>query len=72
MRQIILTDEQARILSNAVDEVELRDQSGNVLGYVPPAFTAADIARAKSALASNQPRYTTEQVLSYLRGLKTN
>ncbi len=71
MTQLILNDEQARILSQALEPVELLDNKGNVLRTVPPIWTAEDIAEAKRRIASGQPGLTTAQVLAQLRSLES-
>jgi len=71
MREIVLTQEQTEVVAQAQDAVQVRDPKGNVLGYIEPSdFTPEEIAEAKRALASNQPRYTTAQVLEHLRSLE--
>ncbi len=70
MTHIVLNEEQARIVASALQPVQVRDGKGNVLGVIPPVWTAEDIADAKRRLASNEPHYTTEQVLDYLRSLE--
>jgi hypothetical protein len=70
MFEIVLTDEQARVVSSALKPVQVRDRKGNVLGTITPAWTEADVAEAKRILATNKTWYTTEQVLSHLRSLE--
>jgi hypothetical protein len=70
MAHIILNDEQARVVASALHAVQVRDGKGNVLGYIPPIWTEEDIAEAKRRLASEEPRYTTAQVLEHLRSLE--
>src|SRR5262249_28235353 len=70
MDHIVLNDEQAQLVATALKPVQVRDVKGNVLGYIPPVWTEEDIADAKRRLASEEPRYTTAQVLEYLRSLK--
>lgn len=68
MPEIVLTKEQTDVVAQAQDVVQVRDLKGNVLGYIErPDFTPEEIAEAKRALGSDQPRYTTAQVLEYLR-----
>jgi hypothetical protein len=68
MLQIILDDEQARLLASALKSVEIRDRQGNLLRVIPPVWTEEDVADAKKRLASDEPRYTTAEVLKHLRG----
>ncbi|HEX6986421.1 MAG TPA: hypothetical protein VF170_13645 [Planctomycetaceae bacterium] len=76
MPHIILDDEQAKILAGARDAVELRDRRGRSLGVVTPSaaaetgFTEEEIAEALRRSRSNEPRYTTQQVLDHLASLE--
>jgi len=70
MHHIIVDDQQAKIISEATESVEIRDPRGRHLGYVARRFTDEDIAIAKRRLASDEPRYTTQQVLDHLRSLE--
>ncbi|MBI1904440.1 MAG: hypothetical protein HYS13_25370 [Planctomycetia bacterium] len=70
MPHIVVDDEQAKTISESTGYVEIRDQRGRRLGYVAPGFTEDEIAEAKRRLASDDPRYTTQQVLTHLRSLE--
>ncbi len=75
MTDIVVTDEQAQVIVNSTDEVLIRDQNGNVLGRIvsePSPDDAAILDEAKRRLASDQPRYTTRQVLDHLKSLKSS
>jgi len=67
MTQLVLTEEQAKVAASALRPLEVHDTRGNVVGTFSPIWTAADITEAKNRLASSEPRYTTAQVLEYLR-----
>ena len=77
MTQIILTPEQAAILSAADSPIVLRDPNGVVVGFVArrgqfatpkvPLFTPEEIAEAERDLDSEGPWYTTKEVLESLR-----
>ena len=67
MPQIIVNEEQAKIISESPECIETRDQSSKHLGYVTPGFSEADIAIAKQRMASDQPRYTTREVLDWVQ-----
>ena len=69
MLEIVLTDEQAKAVASALKPVPVRDSRGNVLGCIAPIWTEEDLADAKRRLASDEPRYTTAQVLEHLRAL---
>ncbi len=70
MPHIVVDDQQAKIIAEAAQTVEIRDQKGNRLGYIAHAFTDEDIAVAKRRLQSDEPRFTTREVLSHLRSLE--
>ena len=70
MPHIVVNEEQARIISETPECVEIRDQNGRHLGYVTPGFSEEDIAIAKQRQASNQPRRTTQEVLEHLQSLE--
>ena len=70
MPQIVLNEEQAKVVATSLQPVQVRDAQGNLLGTIPPIWTEEDIAEAKRVLASNGPWYTTEQVLAHLRSLE--
>jgi hypothetical protein len=69
MSQIILNDEQFKAVIAATGSVEVCDPKGRVLGVIGPPLSPEEEAcaeEARRALASNQPRYTSEQVFTYL------
>jgi hypothetical protein len=70
MTQLILTEEQARIVAQAPGGVEVCDPWGNVMGRLTPPYSAADIAEARRRLASDQPRYSADQVRARLEALQ--
>ncbi len=70
MPHIVVNDEQARIISESAESIEIRDLSGKHLGYVAHGFTDEDIAIAKQRLASDEPRYTTQEVLDHIQSLE--
>ncbi len=75
---IILDDDQARTLTEAREAVELRDRRGNPLGMISPLpaateteFTAEEIAETRRRIDSDEPRFTSRQVLDRLRSLES-
>jgi hypothetical protein len=58
MTEIVLTEEQARILAGATSSVVVRNPSGAVVGAIDPREAAA-IARAKLRAANPSPYYYT-------------
>lgn len=69
MSHIIVTDEQAALISRSNGMIQVQDCQGRVIGYVTPAPTAEEIAKLKARLSVPQPTYTTAQVLEHLRSL---
>ncbi len=70
MPHIVVDDEQAKIISESAESIEIRDRNGRHLGYVAHGFTEEDIAVAKQRMASDEPRYTTQQVLNHIQTLE--
>jgi hypothetical protein len=69
MHHVVVDDQQAKIISDATESIEIRDPRGRHLGYVAQGFTDEDIAIAKDRVASDEPRYTTPEVLQHLQSL---
>lgn len=70
MLHIIVDDEQAKLIRESAENVEIRDRNGKHLGYVTHGWTEEDIASAKAQLNSDEPRYTTKEVLEHLESLE--
>ena len=70
MPHITVDDTQARLIMEAERTIEIRDRHGNHLGYVAHGFSAEDIAVARQRFASDEPRYSTREVLEHLRSLE--
>jgi hypothetical protein len=70
MTPLVLTDEQTKVATSTLRPWQVHDNHGNLVGTFSPICTEADIAEAKSRLASSEPRYTTAQVVEYLKTLK--
>jgi hypothetical protein len=71
MSEIVLDDAQAKLLTEPGARVPVRDRRGNYLGYVAvePKLTEAEIAEFKRRAASNEKRFTTQEVLDRLAKL---
>ncbi len=77
MSDLIITHEQAKVLSEATVPVAIRDPEGKLLGYASPSehkpkshgFTREEIAETRRRADSDGPWYTTAQVLEHLRKL---
>ncbi len=68
--ELILTEEQAKIVAQALGPVAVRDSNGKVLGHIEPKPTPEMIAELKRRAASPGPFYTGEQVQARLRALQ--
>lgn len=71
MANLIVDENQAKLIAQARETIEIRDRHGNHRGYVAHGFSAEDIIVAKERLASDEARYSTREVLAYLRSLET-
>ncbi len=70
MPVIILDADQAKVLREASDLVELRDEQGQVLAQILPQSEAALLAEARRRLAANGPRYSSADVRARLQRLQ--
>jgi hypothetical protein len=70
MLEIVLNPEQAKVVASSLQPVQVRDERGNVLGVIAPAWTEEEIADAKRRLASGEPRLTLAQVLQHLGSVR--
>jgi hypothetical protein len=70
MVQLVLSDEQMKLLERGESErVEILAPTGRVLGDFYCGFTPEEVQRALEVRKSNQPTFTTEEVLAHLRSL---
>jgi hypothetical protein len=70
MPHITVDDEQAEVILKSSSNLEIRDRQGRCIAYVTHGVTKEDIELAKQRLASDEPRFTTHEVLEYLRSLE--
>lgn len=70
MNSITLDDDQVKSLPAGSGTVEIRDRSGNLLGYMARNPGDEAVAEAKRRLASDGPWYSTQQVLDHLDNLE--
>jgi hypothetical protein len=66
----VLKEDQAIAVENAAGANELRDQQGQLVGYVSRSPSTQEAAEAKHRLASARHRHTTEQVLNHRLSLE--
>ena len=66
MIQLILTEEQQRVINEAENAVEILDRSGLVLATVTHGFNAEEIAWAKERMKNYQPTGTFRQLIDRL------
>jgi uncharacterized protein YmfQ (DUF2313 family) len=70
MQDIILTEEQAKLVAEAMGPVKVRDASGKVIGHIEPKLTPEMIAELKRRARSPGPRYTGAQIQARFRALQ--
>jgi hypothetical protein len=70
MPHIILNEEQLKVVSSSEEAVEIRDPKGNVLAHIPPRLTQAEFEEIKRRLASNQRRFSSQQVKEHFQALE--
>jgi hypothetical protein len=70
MPELILTEEQTKILTQALGSVTVRDARGNLVGHLPVPLTPEVIAELKRRAASPGPWYTSQQVQARLTALQ--
>ena len=70
MSRIVVSEEQAALITASNNALQVRDSQGRLIGYVTPALTADELAKLKARIAANEPTYTTAEVLEHLRSLE--
>lgn len=71
MNEIILTDEQTKVIAAADGPVELRDSAGTILFKVDPGDARALAAhRKRKQSGASEPGIPAEQVEAYLQRLE--
>jgi hypothetical protein len=71
MVQIVLSTEQAKVIQQAVDGIELLDPDGHPVGIVTTGFTAEDLRTVRQRMASNEPGLPLEQLLERLQSRRS-
>jgi hypothetical protein len=69
MVELVVTAEQAKLLSEAKGSVEIVDAQGNRLGFFARRFSDRDVASARLRASSGQPGRSTAEVLERLKSL---
>jgi len=78
MLQVTVSDEQARMISEASTPIVIVDTKGRALGQitpvdqetaVQPAISAEELAEIKRRMEMPGPGYTTQEVLDHLQSL---
>lgn len=70
MTQIVVDAHEAALIRMAERSVQVVDQAGNLVGFVKPAPTDEELEKWRQRLAVDEPTYTSEEVLDYLRSLE--
>ncbi len=71
MDHITLNDEQLDVVAQAHQPIAVHDEQGQLRGYITIVVNQDELADAKRAPASNEARYTTDEVLAALRARGT-
>jgi hypothetical protein len=71
MAELVVTAEQAKLLAEAQDSVEIVDGQGNRLGFFARPFSDRDVAIANQRAATAQTGRQTTEVLDRLKSLGT-
>ncbi len=66
MRDIVITDDLCRAITEADGDVRFVTASGEVLGRLEPELSPEEMAEIRRRLTSSEPRYTTREVLDRL------
>jgi hypothetical protein len=70
MTELLLTEEQSKLLEAIQQPIPVRDAAGNVIGYFEPCFSAELVAELKRRGASQGPWYTGQQIQNRLAALQ--
>jgi hypothetical protein len=70
MTELILSEEQAKLVASAAGPMRVRDAKGQVIGRLEPELTPEVIAELKRRAASPGPRFTGAQVQARLHALQ--
>jgi hypothetical protein len=69
MPEVVLTEEQAKIVAGASGPVKVRDCDGRILGHIEPVLSPEMIAEFKRRAWAPGPRFSGEQVQARLHAL---
>lgn len=70
MPELVLTEEQARLLAGAVAPVEVKDAAGRVVGRLDPVLSPEFVAELKRRAATPGPRYSGAHIQAQLQALQ--
>jgi hypothetical protein len=70
MLQIVVDAQEAALIKTAETSVHVVDQEGKLVGFVKPAPTDEELEKWRQRLAVDEPTYTSDEVLDYLRSLE--
>ena len=71
MVQIVVTAEQAKLLEQSHEAIEIVDEQGNRIGYYTQPFSESEIHEAKRRSETEKGGRTTKEVLERLSNLDT-
>ena len=70
MTQIVLTPNQVKVVLGSTGHVEIFDPQGKLLGYLTSGVSSKDLAIARQRLASGEPGFTFDEVMTRLHSLE--
>lgn len=70
MLHITLDSQQAELLTRTGKTIQVLDEQGHLIGFIEPAPSEEEIARARSRRELDEPEFSTEEVLEHLRSLE--
>jgi hypothetical protein len=74
MPEIVVSDQQAQLISEAHDPVEVRDSRGRILGVISRSVAGDDsgeIEEMKRRMQTRHRSYSTTEVVDHLHSLET-
>lgn len=71
MEHIVVDEREAALIEQAEKRVQVLNTEGQVIGYITPAPSSAELTRWRERLLKEEPTYTTAEVLAHLRSLES-
>jgi hypothetical protein len=71
MREIVASEDLMRAIAESSSEIRFVNPQGQILGRFEPELTPEEMNEIRRRLASQEPRYTTDQVIKRLQSTST-